>query len=123
MQELIEIIKNEKLYEYHPFQIGPPRSKDNIGAYVHTVDCEGIYAGENGIWYYYIEGERGNIKLAGKLHPESQAHRYPEEKAREYTEDEACRLLLDSMRSEKQSSQSRNQKKMGYFFMNKDKWW
>lgn len=123
VEELIEIVKAEKLYKYSYFQIGPPHNQENIGVRAGDAEIEGIFQDEEGFWRYYLEGERGSIRLAGKLHSEYEARFYPEEKAREYTEDEVCNNLLNTLRRRKSLAITNNRKKKNYVIMNKDKWW
>jgi len=86
-KELIQTIKDEKLYDYYPFSIGHPYAPGNIGIEAMGSCCEGIYEDENGNWRAFDQNDRGGIT------------EYPNK----YTEAEACQYLLEFLRHHKRT--------------------
>jgi len=103
-KELVQIIKDEKLYEHYAFRIGHPSSPSEIGTYVLSSCCQGIYQDAKGIWRTFEETDRGGVY----------------ESPREYTEEEACLDLLELLRYYKRS---RPNNKVAYNLVNRELWW
>jgi hypothetical protein len=83
VEELLKIIKKEKLDRYYAYMIGHPDGKPIAFKEIIGTDTEGIYCDENEIWRFYRISERGGISYA---------------MVGEYTESEACEELLRRMR-------------------------
>ena len=92
--ELIKIIKKKRLYRGACFEIAvddPARGDYSseswrviAGVYQPASEAEGIFREKNGVWKYFLQGERGGTTF------------FPEN----YTESEACQKLLEYMISE-----------------------
>jgi hypothetical protein len=115
VQELIGIIKAEKLYNYMIFCISKGRlGADELiaGTYCAYSESEGIYQEEDGTWRKYYEDDRGVIFIASK-----------DGVADEYTEDEACHALLKRMRDTKESAIKRRVPKRHFKVLKPEIWW
>lgn len=107
IQELLQVIRNEKLYEYTSFQIGPPHGENNVGTWSSSGDTQGVFMDEDGVWRRYRQSERGGIQMA------------------DYTsnsEDEACKAFLEMLRSHKNVAITSGWKKTDYHIQNRAKW-
>jgi hypothetical protein len=82
VEELLKIIKKERLDRRFAYTIGPPNGKPIAFKELMGVMAECIYCDEEGVWRYYYISDRGGIKIG----------RYT------YTESEACEKLLHRMR-------------------------
>lgn len=107
VQELIQTIKAEKLYEYYCFQIGPPHDRNNIGTFMGGGVHEGIYRDKNEEWCMYFQDDRGGVDIDPQ----------------KYTESEACEQLLASLRRKKAIKLEYREKKIDYTIKNPDRWW
>lgn len=109
IRELVDIIKEEKLYEYQCFQIGDPKDKKNsIWTSAENSDSEtyGILKNESGIWQQYSINERGSIIFSEK----------------KFTESTACENLLKGMRIHKNYMVAYHHPKLKYIIHNPEKW-
>ena len=94
IQELIEIIKTEKLDRHTDFEIciGEPRKggKRIAGTGDRGSGVHGVFQDEDSMWREYHMDERGCVRISSdKGVPLS------------YTEEEACHAFLDMLRNEK----------------------
>lgn len=109
VNELIDIIKKEKLYEYQCFKIGSPENTENsiwTSADGFGYNTYGIVQESSIIWKSYTIDERNNTIYMNQ----------------NFTESTACENLLNDMRSRKSYCEKYNHPKLKYHIHNPEKW-
>ena len=88
LSELIKTIRDEKLYDYKSYKIGPPEGEALSQSLNKDLIVIGIYSDEKGIFKFYEISQLAGIRI----------------KEDNLTEEKACNMLLNALREAKDAA-------------------